>query len=830
MAWEMSAALNTDRRCMPEMPETPDHAGPAAPPPWPAAALTLETALSATASAAVPGARAAAHAGTQAQRPGLWRLLHGPRGLRAGLWMLLAIGLLPALAGTGWYLHQLRQLALRDAFAQADLMASGTAEVLRWQVQDTQLLLAAVAARPKVRALDATDCDPVFRDFHALAPAQKALALRRNNGDSVCSELPNAPSTASVAAAPWFQAGLRHADFMVSGAHLGAVQQVWTVRMTQPVLGPSGQRDGLLISPLDLQQLHQRAFARLPAFARVGVVDGNNQVLLQSQQPDLRVGKLAAAGVAPEIDLLRRQASEQGDAAVRQFEGSSFDGPPRLFSMRPVPLTDWVVVASLPEAETLEGYRASRNRVLTAVLVVLIGVVWSAWRVGRGILEPIHGLASATRGVAAGDDSRRAPETGPREIAAVAREFNRMVLANSLARAQLHASETQYRTLIQNLPVAVVTHRPDSAVEVFNDRACSLLRMRPAQLLGRMAPDRAWHFVDAQGQRLLLAAYPVSRLLDSRQPLQPTLLGIVNDATRVDPVATTSAAPHCTAAAEPEAHTWVMVTGYPQLDEQGVLQRVIVVFVDVTAQRQAEALRLAKESAEAASKAKSLFLSRVSHELRTPLNAINGFSELVLMDPLVPPASKDKLRHVLNAGRHLLLLINQMLDLTRGEVATPPAVPHPVALWPLVADCVALCSPLAEARGVVLDLGPAPAAPPWVLGDATPMRQVLINLLSNAIKYNRAQGLVRVHCVPTADGAVLLQVHDTGPGLSAAQQAGLFQPFNRLGAEYSGVEGHGLGLSIARMLAQAMGGDITVQSAPGEGATFSLRLLRAASA
>ena len=134
---------------------------------------------------------------------------------------------------------------------------------------------------------------------------------------------------------------------------------------------------------------------------------------------------------------------------------------------------------------------------------------------------------------------------------------------------------------------------------------------------------------------------------------------------------------------------------------------------------------------------------------------------------------------------------------------------------------------LARARGVALVLAPQPQLAPWVLAEQTPLRQVLINLLSNAIKYNRPQGRVQIGLGP-ADGAALLalQVQDTGPGLSAAQQAALFQPFNRLGAEYSGVEGHGLGLSIARMLAQALGGDITVQSVEGDGATFTLHLQR----
>jgi signal transduction histidine kinase len=274
-----------------------------------------------------------------------------------------------------------------------------------------------------------------------------------------------------------------------------------------------------------------------------------------------------------------------------------------------------------------------------------------------------------------------------------------------------------------------------------------------------------------------------------------------------------------------------MVTGYPQFAADGSLQRAIVAFVDVTAQREATALRLAKESAEAASKAKSVFLSRVSHELRTPLNAINGFTELVLLEPQVPDASKDKLRHVLHAGQHLLSLINQVLDLSQAESAGPAATLQPLALWPLLTDCVALCGPLAQARGVQVLLPALPVPPPQVLADPTPLRQVLLNLLSNAVKYNRANGQVTLRCDAefTAGAAPQplhwhLHVRDAGPGLTPAQQSALFQPFNRLGAEFSGVEGHGLGLSIARMLAQAMDGDITVHSVPGEGATFTLRL------
>jgi hypothetical protein len=137
------------------------------------------------------------------------------------------------------------------------------------------------------------------------------------------------------------------------------------VRITQPVLGQGGQADGLLVSPLDLQQLHQRLFARLPAQARVAVVDGSNRLVLQSQHQNERVGKPEVDAVAREIDRLRRQRAEgPAEIAAHQFVETGFDGTRRLFSMRPVPLTDWVVVASLPMDETLQAYRDTRNRTL----------------------------------------------------------------------------------------------------------------------------------------------------------------------------------------------------------------------------------------------------------------------------------------------------------------------------------------------------------------------------------------------------------------------------------------------------------------------------------
>ena len=773
--------------------------------------------LHAAATPASSGAAAPPHARARYEPRGLIAQLNAR--LSAGLLLLLAIGLLPALAGTAWYLVHMRELAQRDAFAQAELIATGTAERLQWRLRDALAMMASVADRPRVRALDARLCDPIFQEIRSVSPGYRALALRRLDGSTVCSELANPPPQQEVAAAAWFRTAVAQEGFHASDVHADTVNQQWAARLTLPVRDDSGQRTGLLIVPVDLKQLQQRLFAQLPATATVAVVDGSDRVLLRSQLQDervgKRVGKRAADSVVRVLDELRLERARQppGASVSRQFVELGTGGVRNLFVVRNVALTDWFVVSALPEAQTLAGYHASRDRSLAAIAGVLLLAGLAAWRVSRAILVPIQALAGAAHSRAVGVASAPAPETGPREIRDVAREFNRMVQATDEAHERLQASENRYRTLILNLPVGVLCYSAEGKVELFNDRACILLGMSPAQLESCNAHHMPWRLLDDQGRPLQPPADPARRVLGSHSTLAPEILG-VNDG------------------APDAAQTWIMVTGYPQFDSQGQLLRAILVFVDVTTQRHTEQMRVAKEAAEAASKAKSAFLSRVSHELRTPLNAINGFSELLLSDDRLDAGAKSKLRHVLNAGRHLLSLIEQIMDLSRQESGQALPQMRPVALWPLLEECVALLVPLAQARRVTVELrssGPAAQAATWVQGDKTWLRQVLMNLLSNALKYNHEGGHVTLELrAPAAAGpgaaALRLDVVDTGPGLSVEQQADLFQPFNRLGAENTGIQGHGLGLLISRQLAQAMGGDITVASAPGQGSCFSLQL------
>jgi PAS domain S-box-containing protein len=264
------------------------------------------------------------------------------------------------------------------------------------------------------------------------------------------------------------------------------------------------------------------------------------------------------------------------------------------------------------------------------------------------------------------------------------------------------------------------------------------------------------------------------------------------------------------------------VSAYPS-DDGGIT----VYFRDVTDREQAEQERAARRAAEQASEAKSRFLARISHELRTPLNAILGFAQMMEMDADAPlsGAQADRLRKVHAAGRHLLAMINEILDLSSIEAGSTPLALEALDLHALVRSSLGSLEPLAAEAGVRL-LNEVGSDAPAVLADGLRLHQVLLNLVSNAVKYNVRGGWVRLSA-REHEGRVLVAVADTGRGLSDEQMAHLFQPFNRLGAERTDIEGAGLGLVIAKGLAQLMQGELRAARREGGGSVFTLELLPA---
>jgi PAS domain S-box-containing protein len=244
---------------------------------------------------------------------------------------------------------------------------------------------------------------------------------------------------------------------------------------------------------------------------------------------------------------------------------------------------------------------------------------------------------------------------------------------------------------------------------------------------------------------------------------------------------------------------------------------------DVTDRMVAAAeLEDARAAAEAASRAKSEFLGRMSHELRTPLNAILGFAQLLELDGLEGD-KRESVDEILKGGRHLLDLINEILDISRIETGQIALSLEPVNVGELVADAISLIGPLGAENGVGLR-SELPDGEWHILADRQRIRQVLLNLLGNAVKYSPSGATATVLAERAGDGRIRITVADTGPGIPPGLLSRLFMPFDRIGAEATGVVGTGLGLVLSRALVEAMGGTIGVDSTVGVGSRFWVEL------
>ena len=311
---------------------------------------------------------------------------------------------------------------------------------------------------------------------------------------------------------------------------------------------------------------------------------------------------------------------------------------------------------------------------------------------------------------------------------------------------------------------------------------------------------------------------------------------------------------------------WVVLDtrGQTIAGDDGKVAGTVLVSRDITDELEIEAqMHAAVSVAEHASTAKSEFLSRMSHELRTPLNSVLGFSQLLEMDAL-PEQQGEAVGHIMRAGRHLLNLIDEVLDIARIESGNLELLIEPVGVGDVLRDAVDLVGPLAELRDITITADVAGCEQFHVLVDRKRLLQVLLNLLSNAVKYNRTGGQVDIaigavmagpggdagpaagpdtapdtapdgawgtgrHGPPAAGanvhgGMVRITVTDTGQGIGPEDIERVFEPFDRLGAERSGVEGTGVGLTLSKHLVESMGGAIGVHSHVGEGTTFTVDL------
>lgn len=410
--------------------------------------------------------------------------------------------------------------------------------------------------------------------------------------------------------------------------------------------------------------------------------------------------------------------------------------------------------------------------------------------------QKLSRLPSAVRRALEEARERRARREAQAEIRRLNAELEQRVTERT---AQLAQANAFLDSIVENLPDMVfVKGAHDLRFVRVNRAGEEMLGLRRAELIGRsdadlFPPELAGSFSAADRQALATRA-----VLEIPED-------IIETPSRGSRVLHTKKIPIVSAA-----------SGEPEY--------LLGISRDITDRKAAdEAVRQAKLEAERASRAKSEFLSRMSHDLRTPLNAILGFAQLLEMDALAPEHS-ESVRQILKGGRHLLELINEVLDIARIEAGHLSLSPEPVAVSDVVAQVTDLVRPLGASRGItVMSTLPSDASALHVQADRQRLTQVLMNLVANAVKYNRDGGSVRVSCVAKAE-RVRLAVTDTGAGIPPEKLALLFQPFERLGADQSAIEGTGLGLAVSKGLTEAMGGAIGVESIVDEGSTFWVEL------
>ena len=525
------------------------------------------------------------------------------------------------------------------------------------------------------------------------------------------------------------------------------------------------------------------------------LVGVNTSVLIGNQAGDLWTD-FSTVVPPPAIDGSRR--------GVAGYVAS--DGKARIGALALLPGTPWAVWVESPRAFVLApAYSFLRRMTLTALVFIATAVVLVGALSAR-ITTPLRELTEASEAIAAGEYSRRVHVSARDEIGRLGTAFNEMTgrvqaMHRELGERAQDAREELDRFFSLSIDMLCIAGA-DGWFKRVNPAWEKVLGWSPAELTS--APSAEF-------------VHPDDRALTAAESSRLAAGGVTVDFENRY---------RC----RDGSYRWLSWKAAAQA-ERGL---VFAAARDVTEERraaealreQAAALESARTEADRASQAKSVFLSRMSHDLRTPLNAILGFAQLLDIAEL-DEELREHVRQILSGGRHLLELIDEVLDISRIESGHLSLSLEPVNVPDVVQSAVDLVKPLAARRGITVDVMSLPGHQA-VLADRQRLKQILLNLLSNAVKYNRPSVSVSVAVEPVDAGRLRIAVTDRGFGIPAAKLTLLFQPFERLGAEQTAVEGTGLGLALSKALAEAMGGTLGVTSAIDRGSTFWVELSAAA--
>ncbi|CAD5373934.1 Histidine kinase [Rubrivivax sp. A210] len=517
-----------------------------------------------------------------------------------------------------------------------------------------------------------------------------------------------------------------------------------------------------------------------------------------------------------EIPLVLRAIAGHAEAGRIMLDGSE-----QLAYALPVKPVGWTILVSQATASVLKPLLRLAWVLALIVAATLAVAAAAAWGLSRRGGDEVERLAESARAAAYGELAAVSPGFDTAEFAEVWTRLRKLF-------DELHGRDQQTRAARARLQavldaateVAIVTTDTAGRVTMFSAGARKMLQREPAEVVG-LCTAIIWHDADE---------------LDARGAELTARLG--------RPVAGFDVLVALARESGSEVRDWTLARADGQRlqvslamtslrDPDGALEGFLGVAIDITDRRRAEALELARRSAEAANQAKTEFLSRMSHELRSPLNAMLGYAQLIEIDTQEPPGpgQRERSRQIQRAGWHLVQLIDDVLDLSRIESGQLRVSIEAVDARGVLARAAELAAPQFQRHRVLMRTdwvgATAPEAAAPVLADATRLTQVLVNLLGNAAKYSPPGSTVRLEWEALPGRQLALRVIDPGRGMTPEQLGQLFQPFNRLGLESSGIEGTGIGLVITRHLVELMHGSLAVQSQAGEGSRFTVTLPQA---
>ncbi len=848
--------------------------------------------------------------------------------------LVLAISV-PLAAILAWGIYSDMQQAVSHTKMTLRTFASMMVSNTGGRIAAGRQTLERLAARPLVKKVDASNCDPALRDMHTLNPGYSNIVYTDLTGLAVCSAVDQPGGQAvNVGKTPWFRQFLAEKRFVVGQPHYGPITGKWVSVLSAPILNDQQQLAGAIHLPLELKNYDPQIPAQyLPEDSRYGFFTDDGILVWRNLDPERVIG------TRPDAEAARRIVQVRDG----EFESVGVDGVKRFFSVVPMPEVGWVAFVGVP-ADAI--FASARQRAMNATIVAVLAIVallLAAVLIARRITRPVAALEQAARAVHEGDMAVRATVFGPREIAAVAAEFNGMLvslqnnqdqlrafLENSSVIAWLKDANGRHifvsdnflkrfslakegiigrtghdiwpaqiadelrrndLTLLERggtIEVLETVANPDGSLSWWLSNKFTYQSPDGQQLVGGLAVDVSARrrVEDAlrdseEKMRNIFENVPVGIFISTRQgkfvyvnPALPLMLGYDSRDDLVAAVNKRSIAE--VLYAEPgdrqrmidemdaSAHHWHITENRFRKHDGTIIDTILSfgehadpvsgealfygIVADITERKRVElairqanleleervrqrtadlevsnrSLMQARDAANAANKAKSLFLANMSHEIRTPMNGILGMISL-LRRAGVSPQQAERIDSMDGAARHLLSIINDILDLSRIEADKLVLEETPVAIESLLANVVSMLSERAASKGLTLTIDCA-GVTERLLGDATRLQQAVLNYATNAVKFTENGHItVRARTQDASADSVLVrfEVSDTGVGIDEATLARLFNTFeqadNSITRKYGGT---GLGLAITRRLALLMGGDTGASSTPGVGSTF----------